>query len=221
MQVRVAPDAAAAASLAADVIARRLKSAIGRRESATLAVSGGTTPAIMLSELATADVPWHLVTVFQVDERVAPDGDSDRNANMLHVLASTGAHIMAMPVTASDLDVAARQYAGQLPPRLDVVHLGIGDDGHTASWPPGDPVVDAEAAVAMSQTYRGRVRMTLTPRAVNAARFRLMLATGAAKAAPIQRWVDGDRLLPVARVHRTDTLLVVDVQAAPPGAIHQ
>ncbi|MCU1360859.1 MAG: pgl pgi [Ilumatobacteraceae bacterium] len=215
METRVAPDSAAAAAVAADAICRRLRSAISRRGSATLAVSGGNTPKVMLARMATVDLPWHLVTVFQVDERVAPDGDPDRNANMLDALSSTAAHIELMPVTATDLRSAARRYAKKLPDRLDIVHLGIGDDGHTASWPPGDPVIDQTVPVAMSQVYMGRVRMTLTPSVVNGARFRLMLATGAVKSSPIARWVSGDRGLPVARVHRTGTLLVVDTQAAP------
>lgn len=217
MKIRVAPDAAAAASVAADVIVRRLRSAIATRGSATLAVSGGSTPTIMLAHLAEADLAWEAVTVFQVDERVAPDGDPERNANMLGALASTAARVLLMPVTATDLGAAADRYAAELPARLDVVHLGIGDDGHTASWPPGDPVIDAGARVALSRVYRGCVRMTLTPPVVNAARFRLVLAAGAAKAAPIAQWMAGDRHLPVARVHRSGTLLVVDVDAAPSG----
>ena len=95
--------------------------------------------------------------------------------------------------------------------------LGLGDDGHTASWPPGDSVVDSTSMVAMSQEYRGRVRMTLTPFAVNAARFRLVLATGATKAQPVAQWWAGDRDLPIAHVRRTSTLLVVDLHAAPPA----
>jgi 6-phosphogluconolactonase/glucosamine-6-phosphate isomerase/deaminase len=218
MQISVTADPESAAALAADVIVRRLRSAITRRGAASLAVSGGTTPARMLARMATLDLPWHLVTVFQVDERVAPDGDADRNANMLDALSSTHAHIELMPVTAPDLELAARHYAQRLPNRLDVVHLGIGDDGHTASWTPGDRVIDARQPVAMSQMYQGRIRMTLTPPVVNGARFRLMLATGPKKARPIQQWVNSDRSIPVARVHRTGTMLVVDEQAAPAGS---
>jgi 6-phosphogluconolactonase len=221
MEIRVVADPAAAARLAADVIARSLRSAVRRRGKAAIAVSGGTTPALMLADLATADVAWHLVTVFQVDERVAPDGDPDRNLTMLDALSSTRVRIEAMPVTPLDLHRAACDYAGRLPERLDVVHLGLGDDGHTASWPPGDPVVDSPSLVAISAEYRGRVRMTLTPRAVNAARARLVLATGAAKAAPISEWLAGDRTLPIARVHRTGTLLVVDEAAAPAARVDQ
>ena len=111
--------------------------------------------------LARADLPWDRVGVWQVDERVAPDGDPDRNANQLN--GFPGRH-HPMPVTAADLDRAATRYAKTLPERFDVVHLGMGPDGHTASWPPSDPVIDSERPVALSRPYQGRVRMTLTPR---------------------------------------------------------
>jgi 6-phosphogluconolactonase len=216
VQVHVAPDAAQAAELAADALVRRIRSAIARRGAATVAVSGGSTPRLMLSAVATAELPWHLVTCFQVDERVAPDGDPDRNVTLLRPLESIGAQVVPMPVAAIDLDEAARKYDAALPAQLDIVHLGMGDDGHTASWPPGDAVVDATTAVALSGEYRGRVRMTLTPRAVNAARFRLVLVTGRAKAEPLARWLAGDRALPIGRVHRSRTLVVADAEAIPP-----
>jgi 6-phosphogluconolactonase/glucosamine-6-phosphate isomerase/deaminase len=101
-----------------------------------------------------------------------------------------------------------------LPDRLDVVHLGVGDDGHTASWPPGDPVIDAGGTVAMSGEYKGRVRMTLTVHAVNSARRRLVLATGSAKAPIIERWLLHDPVLPVSRVVRSGSVVVLDNEAA-------
>jgi 6-phosphogluconolactonase/glucosamine-6-phosphate isomerase/deaminase len=101
-----------------------------------------------------------------------------------------------------------------LPDRFDVVHLGVGDDGHTASWPPGDPVADSDEPVSLSGQYNGFVRMTLTPRVVNAARHRLVLATGEAKASPISQWLLGDASLPIQRVRRTETVVVLDRAAA-------
>jgi 6-phosphogluconolactonase/glucosamine-6-phosphate isomerase/deaminase len=160
--------------------------------------------------------------VFQVDERVAPDGDPARNAALLDLLPVAASRRKAMPVTARDLRAAARRYAAALPDRFDVVHLGLGDDGHTASWPPNDPVVDSGDPVALCSEYRGYVRMTLTPGVVNAARHRLVLATGTDKAHPVERWLLGDRSVPVQHVHRTATVLVLDQAAAarlpsPPG----
>jgi 6-phosphogluconolactonase/glucosamine-6-phosphate isomerase/deaminase len=114
-----------------------------------------------------------------------------------------------MPVTAKDLAAACRRYARALPDRFDVVHLGMGDDGHTASWPPGDPVIDSAEPVALSGVYQGRVRMTMTPSVVNAARGRVILTFGDGKAAVLASW-DG----PVSRVKRTSTVLFVDHAAA-------
>ncbi len=168
----------------------------------------------MLAQLAELPVPWAATTVFQVDERVAPDGDADRNARLLDVLRRQGPTIHLMPVTEPDLASAARRYGELLPARLDVVHLGVGDDGHTASWPPGDPVVHATGIVALSGEYQARRRMTLTVAAVNAARRRLVLATGRTKATVIERWLLHDHALPIDRVGRTNTTVVLDAEAA-------
>jgi len=214
VDIVVAPDPQGAAKEAAAWLARQLRNAVSRRGVATVALSGGSTPVMMLAALAEMPVPWHVTTVFQVDERVAPDGDPDRNASLLEPLSASGAVIKLMPVIAVDLESASRQYAALLPDRLDVVHLGVGDDGHTASWPPGDPVVHADGAVAVCGEYKGRVRMTLTVPTVNAARHRVVLATGTAKATIIERWLLHDHGLPIERVSRTNTLVVLDQQAA-------
>jgi 6-phosphogluconolactonase/glucosamine-6-phosphate isomerase/deaminase len=213
MDLRVAPDAAAAAAEAAAWTAAQLRNAAQRRGRATLAVSGGTTPAAMFAALAEVDLPWSKITVFQVDERVAPDGDAARNAALL-ALFPAASTVLPMDVTADDLRDAARRYAALLPDRLDVVHLGLGDDGHTASWPPGDPVVRSRALVDVCGAYRGHVRMTLTPVAVNAARHRVVLAAGRDKAVPLEGWLLDAADLPVRRVRASGTVVVVDVEAA-------
>jgi 6-phosphogluconolactonase/glucosamine-6-phosphate isomerase/deaminase len=214
MDVTVAPDPQAAADEAAAWIARQLRNAVSRRGAATVAFSGGSTPALMLAGLALLPVPWAATTIFQVDERVAPEGDPDRNAMLLDVLRPHRPSIHLMPVTSVDLGAASRRYGALLPDRLDIVHLGLGDDGHTASWPPGDPVIDAPGVVAVSGEYKGRVRMTLTVHAVNAARHRLVLATGSPKAPIVERWMLHDPSLPVERVGRTNTAVVLDADAA-------
>ncbi|MEO8264532.1 MAG: 6-phosphogluconolactonase [Ilumatobacteraceae bacterium] len=214
MDVTVAPDPQSAADEAAAWIARQLRNAVSRRGAATVAFSGGSTPALMLAALALLRVPWGATTVFQVDERVAPEGDPDRNATLLDVLRPHRPSIHLMPVASGDLGSAALRYAALLPDRLDIVHLGLGDDGHTASWPPGDPVIDAPGVVAVSGEYKGRVRMTLTVHAVNAARHRLVLATGSAKAPVIERWMLHDPSLPVQRLGRTNTAVMLDAAAA-------
>jgi 6-phosphogluconolactonase len=215
MEIRVAADPQAAADAAARAIARRLVNAVAARGTASVAFSGGSTPALMLARLAELDVPWAQVHVFQVDERVAPDGDPARNAGLLDSLPLRRANRHLMPVTAKDLGAAARRYAAALPERFDVVHLGVGDDGHTASWPPGDPVIDAAGTVAISQPYQGRVRMTLTPAAVNAARARVVLMAGASKQSALASWLRHDGSVPIDRVRRTGTLVVLDDAADP------
>lgn len=214
MEIRVALDAEAAATDAAHLVASKLRNAIQRRDAASLAVSGGTTPAKMFSVLTALEVPWRAVTVWQVDERIAADGSPDRNSTLLDVFSAVGASIRLMPVTDRDLKFAAHRYAEGLPTRFDVVHLGIGDDGHTASWPPGDPVTDELEPVALSGVYRGTQRMTLTPPVVNGARYRLVLAAGADKAAAMRGWLLRSEALPIERIHRTDTVVVLDVAAA-------
>lgn len=210
MEIRVSesPAEAAAASLA-----RRIRDAQRRRGAATLAVSGGSTAPAMFEALLDESVRWDCLTVWQVDERVAPDGHPDRNVLQLDGLPCT---VRPMPVTASDLRSAAGRYARSLPERFDVVHLGIGDDGHTASWPPGNAaVVASKRAVETVPEFNGRQRMTLTPPVVNRARARIVLATGATKRPVIRRWLDGDRSLPVAAVRRAGTTVFLDRDAAP------
>jgi len=210
MDLRVSDEPAAAAARS---IARRLQDAHRRRGAATLALSGGSTAPAMIDALLGARVPWAAVTVWQVDERVAPDGHPDRNAVQLRGLPCT---VRLMPVTAPDLRAAAARYARSLPDRFDVVHLGVGDDGHTASWPPGNHgVLASDRPVEMVPPFNGRERMTLTPRVVNAARARLVLATGAAKRPVITRWLGGDLSLPITTVRRTATTVVLDSAAAP------
>lgn len=200
------------ASRAARIIATHLAAAIDERGQASLAVSGGSTGPQLLAALATATLPWADIGVWQVDERVAPEGDPVRNANQLEGIPG---EIHLMPVTAPNLSRAAAAYAAELPERFDVIHLGMGPDGHTASWPPGDPVIDSALAVDLSTEYQGRVRMTLTPPVVDAARSRVVLVTGADKASTVARWLDGPRSqFPIERVPATHTTIVLDRAAA-------
>jgi 6-phosphogluconolactonase/glucosamine-6-phosphate isomerase/deaminase len=192
-------------------LARRLRADVGRRGSASLAVSGGSSAPPMFAELLEHDVPWERVEVWQVDERVAPDGHPARNALQL---ADLPCRVHSMPVTGDDLGADARRYAAGLPDRFDVVHLGLGDDGHTASWPPGDTVVDSPLGCDVVGEFNGFRRMTLTPSVVNGARSRLVLTYGSSKAPAVQRWLLGDRSLPVARLRRTGTWVMLDPAAA-------
>lgn len=167
----------------------------------------------MISALRDLDVPWASTTVWQVDERVAPDGDRARNAAQL---ADLPCRVRLMPVTAQDLRRAAERYGAALPDRLDVVHLGLGDDGHTASWPPGDPApITSERAVELIDVFNGLPRMTLTRRVVNGARSRAVLTVGEAKRHMVERWLLGDRSLPITSVRSQSTWVFLDDAAAP------
>ncbi|MEO6124065.1 MAG: 6-phosphogluconolactonase [Ilumatobacteraceae bacterium] len=220
MEIIVGPTPQDTAELAATWMARRITSAVRLREVCRVAVSGGATPALMLDALATMALPWKQVHLYQVDERVATDGDPDRNATQLteHLIDRIqipARNVHLMPVTAASLGRACARYAASLGDEpLDIVHLGIGDDGHTASWPPGDPVIDVSDPVAMSAVYNGRIRMTLTPGVVNAARARMMLSVGVSKSGPLAGWMLHRGDLPVRRVRRTGTTLILDQAAA-------
>jgi 6-phosphogluconolactonase/glucosamine-6-phosphate isomerase/deaminase len=201
--------------VAANRIGFRLRDAVRRRGSAALALSGGSTAPPMIAALLDADVPWDRVGVWQVDERVAPDGDDTRNAAQLDALSQRCA-VHLMPVTANDLRAAARRYAAGLPARFDLVHLGVGDDGHTASWPPGRPeIAHSDRLVELVDEFHGQPRMTVTKTIVDSARSRLVLARGASKRPVIERWLLGDADLPISWVRRTATSIYLDGAAAP------
>lgn len=190
------------------------------------AVSGGRTPWQMLAALATEDVPWNAVHLFQVDERVSPAGDPDRNLthireSLLGRLPAGRLHAMPVEGDEKDLPAAAARYARELeslagvPVVLDLVHLGLGPDGHTASLVPGDPVLAVtDRAVALAGPYQGRRRMTLTFPVLDRARRVLWLATGAEKVAMLARLKAGDRSIPAGRVSSERALLLTDRAAA-------
>ena len=215
-ELEVFADGAAVAARAAAYVAAQAREAVAAHGRFTFAVSGGHTPWAMFAELTKQDMPWADVELFQVDERVAPEGDPDRN--LTHLRESIGdapARVHPMPVNDPDLDVAAASYATVLPQRFDLVHLGLGADGHTASLVPGDPVLDvSDALVAVTQPYQGQRRMTLTYPALTRADQVLWLVTGADKRDPLARLLSGDESIPAGRVLATHSLVLADEAAA-------
>jgi 6-phosphogluconolactonase len=208
------------AGRAAIWLADHIWSAVAERDVAHVAVSGGRTPGAMLRALDGLLLPWERVHIWQVDERVAPDGDPDRNATDL-VAALPRRNLHLMPVTAHDLQGAAAEYAAALRAAcdgvLDIVHLGMGDDGHTASWPPGDRVIEiTDHDVAIAGPFHDHLRMTLTVPAVNRARRRMMLVSGADKAPALAKVMAGDRSMPASRV-ASDTVVLTDPPARTSG----
>jgi 6-phosphogluconolactonase len=224
MKVEVFSDADAVARQAAALIATEARAAVAARGRFVLAVSGGHTPWAMLRALSAEDVPWPNVYVTQVDERVAPAGDPDRN--LTHIRESLRAplppeQLLAMPVEAPDLQAAVARYAASLQeiagssPVLDLVHLGLGPDGHTASLVPGDRVLEVtDADVALTGIYQGRRRMTLTYPMINRSRRILWLVTGSEKVEMLGRLRKGDSSIPAGRIRQDQAIVFADQAAA-------
>jgi 6-phosphogluconolactonase len=214
-RLEVLPDADAVARRAAEEVAAAAREAIETSGRFAFAVSGGRSPWEMFRELAGEDVAWARVGIWQVDERVAPDGDADRNLTELAPILPAEAELHPMPVTDADLGPAAERYAASLPAAFDLIHLGMGDDGHTASLVPGDPVLEvSDRDVALTGEYRGRRRMTFTYPVLDRARSVLWLLAGEDKAAMLPRLVAGDPSIPAGRVAAAEQLVVADRAAA-------
>jgi 6-phosphogluconolactonase len=226
MKIEVLSDSDAVARGAAKVIAAEASSAVAARGRFIMAVSGGHTPWQMLRALADEPVAWGQMHVVQVDERVAPAGDPARN--LTHLRESLLEHaplppeqIYAMPVEEEDLEAAAASYARLIqqiagsPAVLDLAHLGLGPDGHTASLVPGDAVLDVtDRDVALTGVYQQRRRMTLTYPILNRSRRILWLVTGPEKVQMLARLESGDGSIPAGRIRQDAALVLADASAA-------
>jgi len=226
MRIEALADADSVARAGAALTAAEARAAVAARGRFIVAFSGGHTPWQMLRALADEQMPWAGVHVVQVDERVAPAGDPDRN--LTHLRESLLAHcplrpehVHAMPVETADLEAASRHYALTLrqiagsPAVLDLAHLGLGPDGHTASLVPGDPVLDVTGAdVALTGIYQGRRRMTLTYPMLNRSRRIVWLVTGREKAEMLARLYRGDRSIPAGRISQDQALVLADHEAS-------
>ena len=218
IELEVAGDEKAASRRAAELIAVAGEEAAAEHGRFAFAMSGGRSPWAMLAILGELEeMPWDAAELFQVDERVAAPGDEARNLThmVLGLSMDHQATLRPMPVTQRDLDGAAREYEASLPDRFDLVHLGLGPDGHTASLVPGDPVLEVrDRRVAMTETaYQDHRRMTLTYPALDAARRIVWLVTGPDKQEPLQKLLAGDESIPAGRV-RNDNAIVVAGEAA-------
>jgi 6-phosphogluconolactonase len=227
LQLSVAASPKAVARDAARTLAEWIGAAVTERGRALIGLSGGETPWLMLESLGELSLPWNQLYVAQVDERIAPDSDPRRNltrqrAMLLAPDRLSTAQLLAMPVTERDLERAAGSYQATLeavggrPVVFDVVQLGLGTDGHTASLVPGDPVLDVlDRDVAVTGEYQGTRRMTLTFPALNRARRRLWLVTGAAKRPRLNELIADEGSSPSLRVSRDHTVVFADRAAAP------
>lgn len=221
LNVATGADVQGAAVYAAELMATQLRFAVWERGRAVLACSGGKGPRPVFERLARADVPWGSVVVAQVDERVVPDGHPDRNWRMLTEALLSRVHVLAtlpMPVTDDDLDAAADRYAVALRDactdgRIDVLHLGLGPDGHTASLVPGDRVVDVDDRdVAVTAVYDGHRRMTLTTPAINRARTIVWHVAEPGKREAVQRLLGRDARIPAGRIRQDATVHLVTLE---------
>jgi 6-phosphogluconolactonase len=200
------------------LIAAAASAAVKERGAFSLALSGGSSPLRMFELLEAQQIDWDATEVFQVDERIAPDGDRDRNlTHMLERLPSAVVErLRPMPVTDDDLEAAAARYEASLPDALDLVHLGLGPDGHTASLVPGDPVLDVtdrRVAITIGE-YQGRRRMTLTYPQLAAARRVFWLVDSEGKEEALDELLAGDPSIPAGRVDAPEALVLSDRTAA-------
>jgi 6-phosphogluconolactonase len=226
MKIEIFDDEDKVAQRAASLIAEAARKAVALRGRFIFAVSGGKTPWVMLRKLTGEDVPWEGIEIFQVDERIAPEGDPDRNMThlrecLLGFAPISPERIHAMEVNNKDPEMASANYAGTIrqingPKGLfDLIHLGLGPDGHTASLIPGDPVLnETNHDVAVTGIYQGRQRMTLTYPVINRARSILWLITGNEKSEMLQRLLDRDRSIPAGRISQENAMVLADREAA-------
>jgi 6-phosphogluconolactonase len=227
MQVEVQQDAEQAAQRAAELMAEAVLQTLAQQEQCHLAFSGGSTAPALLEAFATHALPWDRVQIFQVDERIAPTVDAARNFTaLLRVLAERVplpmANLHPMPVEIEPPEEAAVDYQHLLldmigrPPVFDLVHLGLGADGHTASLVPGDPVLAVENRdVAVCGVYQGHKRLTLTYPILLRAKRVLFLVSGEDKRQAVQQLVDGDPAIPAGRLAGDNAILILDQKAAP------
>ena len=211
-RLEILSDPQSVARTGAAFVADAAQRAVESHGTFEFAVSGGHTPWAMFAELASETVPWESVVIYQVDERVSPLDDPDRNLHHLNeALGSAPARVEAMPVNDDDLERAADGYARHLPERFDLIHLGLGPDGHTASLVPNDPVLAVtDRLVALTQPYQGRVRMTLTYPALARADQILWLVTGDDKKEALRKLMSGDTGIPAGRVEARASLVLAD-----------
>jgi 6-phosphogluconolactonase len=218
--LQVLDDAEAVARRGAELIAEAARESVAANGSFAMAASGGHTPWAMYGQIEEQELPWQRTQIFQADERIAPPGSEERNLTHLIAALSIGAQgsLRPMPVNDEDPGAAAERYGASLPAALDLVHLGLGPDGHTASLVPGDPVLDVtdERAAVTGGEYQGVRRMTLTYPELNRARRLLWVVTGEKKREPLGKLLALDPSIPAGRVKPGDESLILADRAAAP-----
>jgi 6-phosphogluconolactonase len=228
MNIHAFVNADEGAIAAAGYIAAQFRLAVSARRRFTLALSGGTSPLRMFDALTGETIRWEHVHLFQVDERLVPSDSPERNFArvrerlLAHVDIPPG-QVYAMPVELDDPKAAAKAYAATLrrvlgaDGVLDLVHLGLGADGHTASLLPDDTALESNADVIVSRPYQGFRRLSLSLPLISAARERLWLVTGTEKSRALKSLIDGDRTVPAGRVARDNATVFHSLPDPFPG----
>lgn len=224
MPLSIWPDPETACLEAARSMTRTLEAVLRERDQAVLAVSGGSTPWPMLATFFKSPLPWPRIHLFQVDERLVSPKSPERNWSHLVPLLPPGIQCHPVPSDPSAQgDDLARLYEAELirisgnPPRIDLIHLGLGGDGHTASLAPGHAVLAIEDRwVASVGAFHGEARLTLTRPTLNRAVHRLWLACGSDKQEALARWIARDPAIPAGRVGSREDPFFCDQAAAPP-----
>jgi 6-phosphogluconolactonase len=199
----IAKDRAELRRVAAEVLARKIQAAVQARGRCTIALSGGSTPGPVYQELGDSDlaqkVPWSQLEIYFADERAVPIGDPESNyrlvkETLLRLHPEVLGQVYRMPADAPDRDQAAKRYARRLPDPLDLLGLGMGPDGHTASLFPGSAALDekVERVVAVRAPKPPAERMTITPAVIERARAIVVIVSGSEKAPMLARALTGD-----------------------------
>lgn len=203
--VQIYPTPQATAEAAAEAFGAAARQAVSERGTFQVALSGGSTPKLMYAALRGLDVPWAQVHIYFSDERTVGPDDEQSNYHTARVGLLDFVPVPAAQVHRlegeRDPAEAARDYAALLPPQLDLVLLGMGDDGHTASLFPGTAGLDLGGRVIANEVPQQHSwRLSFTFREINAARARWLLVTGAAKAPVLAQLWHGEGNFPVGRV---------------------
>ena len=194
--VEVLPDKSALIERSLEIVLTKIEAAIAQRGLATIALAGGSTPKPLYEKLAEQDLPWEKIHVFWGDERYVPADHPDSNEGMarrawLDQVPLPAANIHPMPTDASDPAAAAAQHEAEVQafftistgtfPAFDIILLGIGDDGHTASLFPHTDALQVRDRLITVGNKDGQPRLTFTAPLINQAHAVLFLVAGASK----------------------------------------
>ncbi len=203
--------------IVADDVAPVAAEHVVARQPRTVALAGGSTPRALYEHLANCDLPWPEMEIFFTDERCVPRGDQDSNFRMADeaLLSKVPVNVHRMPgerCDAGDYETEMRDVFGAKP-AFDLVLLGLGADGHTASLFPADTALEEDQRWVVAVRRPDHDRLTLTLRVLSAARLALFIVTGPIKHEALRQLLAGEDI-PAARVQASEVLIIADKAAA-------